>query len=504
MKRIVGLLILCSLSIASYSQLDFDALKRRSEARLQERKNVWDEFLDARKEAWGRVIANRDLEWTDFLSGSEWTLYTDFLTNEIPERPKPVVVPKVDVDIPVRPQPEPVAIDEVTVVQSMSVVEELPVNIDSLPCKPVEVELIDDINSVRFDFFGRKCSIPIDQRIKTFRKSKYGQKEIAEFWKTVSEYNYTSTVKALLEKKEEMGLNDWGYYILVSRFSGEMYSDRNCALLLTWFMMTRSGLDVRTGYNNDGVVLLLPTGTTLYGLNYLNIDERKYYIVANESNTGIYTYRGNYADGHQLEFGQRRPLRFGEDSIRSLSFTFQDKEYSFEFNFDSGLIDYYNSLPLAQYEIFFEASPSSQLKKSIETNLKPIVEEMDKPTALNFLLQFVQLAFAYETDQEQFGTEKYFYADELFYYPYCDCEDRAVLFSYLVHELMGYDVIGTEYPGHMATAVALDYEVSGVRYNVEGRIYTIADPTYLRSTVGQCMSQFGTTIPTVHKIVFAE
>ena len=375
---------------------------------------------------------------------------------------------------------------------------------DSLPCKPVETEIVDDRNNVRVDFFGRSFSIPIDQDIKTFRKNKYGQKEIAEFWKTMSGYNYTPTVRALLEKKEEMGLNDWGYFLFVKEFSGRIYADLNGTTLLTWFIMNRSGLDARTGYNNDGVVLLLPTVTTLFGLNYLNIDDRKYYIVANDSKSGIYTYRGNYSDGRQLEFAQRRPLHLGKDSIRSLSFSFQEKEYRFDFSYDSGLMDYYNSLPLAQYEIFFGASPSSQLKRSIETNLKPVVAEMDKPTALNFLLQFVQLAFDYETDQEQFGAEKYFYSDELFYYPYCDCEDRAVLFSYLVHELMGYDVIGTEYPGHMATAVALDYEVSGVRYDVEGRIFTIADPTYLRSTVGQCMSQFGTTLPTVHKIDFAE
>ena len=65
----------------------------------------------------------------------------------------------------------------------------------------------------------------------------------------------------------------------------------------------------------------------------------------------------------------------------------------------------------------------------------------------------MQTAFDYKTDGDQFGYEKPFFVDELFYYPYSDCEDRAVLYSYLVRTLMGLDVVLLEYPNHMATAV---------------------------------------------------
>lgn len=123
---------------------------------------------------------------------------------------------------------------------------------------------------------------------------------------------------------------------------------------------------------------------------------------------------------------------------------------------------------------------------------------MDKATAMNFLLQFVQLSFAYKTDPEQFGFEKYFYADELFAYPYCDCEDRSVLLSYLVNTLMGYEVVGTEFPGHMATAVNVDYDVQGIQYRASGKTYTIADPTYMNAKVGQCMPRYESVTPKIH------
>ena len=44
----------------------------------------------------------------------------------------------------------------------------------------------------------------------------------------------------------------------------------------------------------------------------------------------------------------------------------------------------------------------------------------------------------------------------LFYYPYCDCEDRSVLYSYLVRNLLKLDVVLLDYPNHIATAVCFN------------------------------------------------
>jgi len=85
------------------------------------------------------------------------------------------------------------------------------------------------------------------------------------------------------------------------------------------------------------------------------------------------------------------------------------------------------------------------------------------------LINFVQTAFDYKTDGDQFGYEKPFFVDELFYYPYSDCEDRAVLYSYLVRTLMGLDVVLLEYPNHMATAVCFDENIDGDYVTVGGK-----------------------------------
>ena len=515
MRKILGTFVLCIIPLCVSAQLDLNALKSQSDAKARERKqessdfqsgrNVkWGEFMAQRGEEWAKTIANRDAEWSDFLSDSEWTLFEGFLTDKRPEKPKPVTVPKIGTEPVSKPKPQPVVLPKEAVVKPAPKPDVKP-QPEPLPCKPAETKPEGNKGIGTFVFYGRRISVSADPKLKSYNGSRFGQKEIADFWKVMSATDYTPTVTSLMDEKDAMGLNDWGYYLMVSKFSKTLYSDDDRSMLLTWFLLVRSGLDVRVGYNDGGVVLLLPTMTSIYDMSYVVMEGNKYYVINNSKGGGVKTCPGSYSDGRPLDFTQSKPLLLGgRSAVRRLSFKFKGVEYSMDFNYDPDVIEYYKALPQAQFEVFFGASPSEPLKQSIVNNLKPIVANMDKPTAMNFLLQFVQLSFDYKTDPQQFGYEKYFYADELFFYPYCDCEDRSVLFSYLAHTLMGYDVVGTEFPEHMATAVALDYQTEGVKYRVGTQTYTVADPTFINATVGQCMSKYESKTPIIHQIDFAE
>ncbi len=106
------------------------------------------------------------------------------------------------------------------------------------------------------------------------------------------------------------------------------------------------------------------------------------------------------------------------------------------------------------------------------------------------LLNFVQTTFDYATDQEQFGYERPLFGDESIYYPKNDCEDRSIFYSILVRDLLGLDVVLVHWPGHLATAVAFSETVAGDYFTLDGRRYTICDPTYIGASVGETMPQF--------------
>ncbi len=66
-------------------------------------------------------------------------------------------------------------------------------------------------------------------------------------------------------------------------------------------------------------------------------------------------------------------------------------------------------------------------------------------------------------------------------------EDRSILFSRLVRDLLGLDVLLVFYPGHLATAVAFTDNVDGDYVELNGKHYIICDPTYIGAPVGATM-----------------
>ena len=68
--------------------------------------------------------------------------------------------------------------------------------------------------------------------------------------------------------------------------------------------------------------------------------------------------------------------------------------------------------------------------------------------------------------------------------------DRSILFSVLVKDLTGLDVVLLYYPGHLATAVCFNTDVSGDYLIVEGRRFVVCDPTYINASVGMTMPQY--------------
>jgi hypothetical protein len=119
--------------------------------------------------------------------------------------------------------------------------------------------------------------------------------------------------------------------------------------------------------------------------------------------------------------------------------------------------------------------------------LRIAVEGLSEKDAVNKLLQFVQTAFVYEYDDKVWGADRAFFAEETLYYPYADCEDRAVLFSRLVRDIVGLDVVLLYYPGHLAAAVEFNEEVLGDYLLYDKRKYIVCDPTYIGAPVGRTM-----------------
>ncbi|MCF7913087.1 MAG: hypothetical protein K9M99_11200 [Candidatus Cloacimonetes bacterium] len=350
--------------------------------------------------------------------------------------------------------------------------------------------------TLRLSYWGLVFNLNYNANMKIAKIEKCNAEEIASFWGRISNTDYELILKDLQKMREKFKLNDWAFCQLIYQTGAEIYGEINMSNLFTWFILTKSGYDCKVGYNADDIYLLLATRNRIFGEPHLMLEDRDYYSI-DLSNTAIkplniYTYDGSYPDADDLIDLNLTTSPYLEEVVveRQLSFSYKDSTWTIPIQQNKTLIDFLADYPATDLTVYFEAEISPLLRKSLIKGLTPILTERTEAEALNILLRFVQTAFKYQTDDQQFGEENSLFPDETIYYDYCDCEDRSILFSYLVKEFLGLEVIGLDYPGHIATAVQMNFDIEGDKITYNGSDYLVCDPTYINADIGVVMPQF--------------
>ena len=148
---------------------------------------------------------------------------------------------------------------------------------------------------------------------------------------------------------------------------------------------------------------------------------------------------------------------------------------------------------MTRWAMYANTPLDEHVKEILYSALKDKIKGLSQLEAVNKLLNWVQTAFVYEYDDKVWGHDRAFFAEETLYYPYCDCEDRAILFTRLVRDLLGLKTILVFYPGHLASAVCFTDNVSGDYISLNGKHYVITDPTYIGAPVGMTMPDMDNT-----------
>lgn len=279
----------------------------------------------------------------------------------------------------------------------------------------------------------------------------------------------------------------------MNKAGSELYGNNNLSsTLFTWAILAQSGYKARAGYTDHNIYLLIPSQNVLYSTSFLNIGGLKYYVIGAANGESIYTYKKDFPDANSIfDFRLTNSLYLGNSaSTKKIDFNYQGAIYPIELSYNANMIDFYKDYPQSEIGIYFDAAVSGIFKESVNDNFRPIVEGMAITDAADLLLRFVQTSFEYKTDPRQFGYEKFFFAEEALYYPFCDCEDRSVLYSYLLRELLDIEVIGLDFPGHIATAIQIDEELPGDYLLYNNKKYIIADPTYINASLGRSMPDY--------------
>lgn len=374
------------------------------------------------------------------------------------------------------------------------IIDELEERLRPEPFAPIEVPEEERTPSFSFDFYGTECGVPLGKDL-AFTLRGIDGKSVSAAWKTLSSGKYLPVVYESLQWRDRMNLCDWGYIRFLDEMTKAFFPEsmRNEAKLLQVYILTQCGYMVRLASVDDSLVLLLPFRNVMYDYTYLNIQGCKYYVM-DKAAAGKSLLLTDFSTPKERMFSLRitgaMNLAYKPEKPR----VYTSKGYqglSFPVSVNENLINFYNDYPLSgEWGIYSEASLSDEVKGQLYPALRDKIGGKDLLTAANMLLNFVQTAFEYKTDAAQFGMERALFGDETFFYPYSDCEDRAILYSILVRELLGLDVVLLHYPLHLATAVRFGQDVPGDHISIDGVKYTVCDPTYIGASVGSAMPEY--------------
>ncbi|NQY22333.1 MAG: hypothetical protein HRT40_13720 [Campylobacteraceae bacterium] len=122
--------------------------------------------------------------------------------------------------------------------------------------------------------------------------------------------------------------------------------------------------------------------------------------------------------------------------------------------------------------------------------MKEIIKGKKEVEAVNMMLRFVQTSFQYKTDLKNFSYEKVLFPEETIYYNFSDCEDRSIMFTFLIKNLTNLDIVALKYKNHLASAVAFNSNITGTSFMYNNKKYLISDATYINANAGMVMPQY--------------
>ena len=370
------------------------------------------------------------------------------------------------------------------------------------PVEPVELNLpLDEATQIALttSFFGSTVECRVDS-MPQFDLPDLGGDALADAWDQLSDGQCDVLLAQCLDLRRRLHLGDWGYIELLDSISQVAApKDADKATFLMAWLYCQSGYMMRLAVSYGRLYMLYASDNVIYEVNYITIGGYKFYPYKGEMLEKIKVCPASFPNE------QTMTLRLASEPVLEAAKTAKDgrrmqadryPEMDVTATVNPNLIDFYNNYPTgsldadfgSRWTIYANTPLSDNVRETLYPQLERFLTGKTKLQAVEMLLNWVQTSLVYEYDDTVWGGDRAFFAEETLHYPYADCEDRSILFSLLVRDLVGLRVVLLYYPGHLATAVRFeDEQPSGDYLQLNDGRYYIADPTYIGATVGMSM-----------------
>ncbi len=494
--------ILFSAPYALSQDPDFEEFRRQQEQEFRQFAAARDSVLQAMNREFDDYVEQRNREYAEYLK-NEWERMQVFLGEKPEPGPKPDEIP------PYKPQEEDAGKREERKAREETVIRTIPPSdarvspreqfTEPVTIRPVDPAVPRVSQTLNIDFYGRTFTIDADRSFRGIRAYGTDEKNVADWFDKAANTSFTPTLINLLDVAEETGMNDWAMF-MAARKLGDRLSNNNAvsSKLYTWFLLLQAGYDIRLGRQDNDLVFLMPFAHTVYNTPRLTIDNKTWYLIDGNSEQPVFTYQQTMPGAFRvfdMNF-YKSPQFANRPTSKTLAINYHDQQHTLALQYDAVLVAMLAEQPQADMNVYLDADGSNLLVQSTQQVLEPILQPMSDIEKVSFLLHLSQTAFEYKTDPEQFGLQKYMVPDEVIHYTSSDCDDRAVLFGWLVRNYAGQKVAALLYPGHLASAVHFhNGNPPGDYVLIDGMEFVVADPTYINAPIGLTMPEFINVAP---------
>ena len=340
--------------------------------------------------------------------------------------------------------------------------------------------------TISIPFYSEQINLTYDSAIKQDFSGKLEEQTIVRYYEALEEADYEPLVNALQKQQKRLALNGWLIYELTQKVVAEIYKDkaRKTQTLATWFLLSKLGYDTRLAFLKNETFIYVRTLEDIYETPLIEDQGNKFVGLTEMQYKRTSTSKGVYLLNF-LASPNGKPFSFSLNELPQLKSKEQQKKFDFEWattNYeltiqcDQTLVKVMEKYPVIGETDYVKTPFSPMLQKSLLPQLAKIIAGKTTKEALEILATFTRSAFTYKEDEAYFGRSKPMIRDEVFFYPYSDCEDRSAVFFGLVEALLELPMIIVAFPDHLTVAVALE-EPIGPSIGYKGKKFYIVDPT---------------------------
>lgn len=364
------------------------------------------------------------------------------------------------------------------------------------PIAPVKETPENNPQYTSFTYWGTSLQVRKPQNGK-ITLAGTNENAVADAWDKLCDPQFNNMVVDCLKLRSSLKLCDWAYLLMLKEFANSYYgANTNEATLLMAYIFSQSGYKMRLGQYNGKLEMLYASQHCIYNTPYFECDGDRFFPLSGKTGE-IQINAAKYPKEQSLSLwvSNEPQLSFSASPVRTLT-SKRYPEMSIQTSVNMNLIAFFNTYPssevggnfMTRWAMYANTPVSQEIRNNMYPQLRNLIKGHSQLDAVERLLSWVQTGFVYEYDDKVWGQDRAFFSEESLYYPYCDCEDRSILLTRLVRDLLGLKCVLVYYPGHLASAIEFtEGNVKGDYIQLNGHKYVIADATYINAPVGATM-----------------